>query len=206
MGRNRSKVAPISDHHTTSNCDQPIGAPGKKSTKMGRNRSKVAPISDHHTASNCDQPIGAIDSDEENTFPNEGDEDLEEELYLVRLLSRKAMHLPHGSWCQDWINFMKNNHPVFGICFHHRLHPLKVQHRLYILLASISFGLTATNAVYLYNAFNNDEMSKVLLQISLRDDAALNINNIEALEVTYGVLFLWTVGGAMHAAFDIGMW
>lgn len=137
---------------------------------------------------------------------NEADKDLHEELYFIRLLSRKAMHLPNGNWWSDWVNFIKNNHPLFGMCFHHELHPLKVQHRLYLLLASVSFGLTATNCVYLYNAYNNEEMSKVLIEFALKEDSPLNVENIEALEITYGTFALWTFGGLLHGAFDISIW
>jgi len=137
---------------------------------------------------------------------NEADKDLHEELYVIRLLSRKAMHLPNGNWWSDWVNFIKNNHPLFGMCFHHKLHPLKVQHRLYLLLASVSFGLTATNCVYLYNAYNNEEMSKVLIEFALKEDSPLNVENIEALEITYGTFALWTFGGLLHGAFDISIW
>lgn len=133
------------------------------------------------------------------------EKDAEEQEYIIRLLSRRAMHLPNMNWWQDWIQYMKNNHLILGICFHHKLHPLKAPHRLYILLASVAFGLAATNCVYLYYAFHDEEMDKVLIQISL-DETPLNFQKLEALEVTYGMVALWTFGGALHSIFDIGMW
>jgi hypothetical protein len=132
--------------------------------------------------------------------------DAEEEEYLIRLLSRRAMHLPNLNWAQDWLQFMKNNHPLFGIFFYHRLHPLKWGHRLYILLASTAFGLAATNCVYLYYVKHDDEMDKVLIEIGLDESSILNFKHIEALEVTYGMASLWTFGGVLHSIFDICMW
>lgn len=133
------------------------------------------------------------------------EQEAEEEIYLIRLLSRRAMHLPHMNWWQDWIQYMKNNHPLLGVFFHHKKHPLRKGHRLYILLASVAFGLAATNCVYLYYAINNEEMDKVIIEITL-DGHPLNFRKIEALEVTYGMVALWTFGGALHSAFDICMW
>jgi len=133
------------------------------------------------------------------------EQEAEEETYLIRLLSRRAMHLPHMNWWQDWIQYMKNNHPLLGVFFHHKKHPLRKGHRLYILLASVAFGLAATNCVYLYYAINNEEMDKVIIEITL-DGHPLNFRKIEALEVTYGMVALWTFGGALHSAFDICMW
>lgn len=131
--------------------------------------------------------------------------DAEEKEYIIRLLSRRAMHLPNMNWWQDWLQFMKNNHLVLGIFFHHELHPLRAPHRLYILLASVAFGLAATNCVYLYYAFHDDEMDKILVEIALNDNR-LNFQKLEALEITYGMVALWTFGGALHSIFDIGMW
>eukprot|EP00557_Chaetoceros_sp_GSL56_P001526 CAMPEP_0176501488 /NCGR_PEP_ID=MMETSP0200_2-20121128/14185_1 /TAXON_ID=947934 /ORGANISM="Chaetoceros sp., Strain GSL56" /LENGTH=306 /DNA_ID=CAMNT_0017900373 /DNA_START=131 /DNA_END=1048 /DNA_ORIENTATION=+ len=133
------------------------------------------------------------------------EKDAEEREYIIRLLSRRAMHLPNMNWWQDWLQFMKNNHLILGIFFHHKLHPLKVPHRFYMLLASIAFGLAATNCVYLYHVFHDDEMNKILVQIAL-DESPLNFEKLEALEVTYGMVVLWTFGGALHSIFDIAMW
>jgi hypothetical protein len=129
-----------------------------------------------------------------------------EERYMIRLLSRRAFHLPNHNWGQDWVQYMKNNHQLFGICFHHELHPLNIPNRLYLLLASTAFGLAVTNCVYLYYAFTDDEMDKLLINIIIDDQSPLNFQNIEALEITYGMVTLWTVGGLLHTLFDICMW
>jgi hypothetical protein len=70
-----------------------------------------------------------------------------EEENLIRLLGMRSAHLPGNNLYQDWIQFIKNNHPFFGLCFHHRLHPIDVKQRIYIFIASVSLGLFATNSV-----------------------------------------------------------
>ena len=131
--------------------------------------------------------------------------DADEEEYIIRLLARRSMHFPNNNWWKDWWQYMKNNHPLLGIFFHHPLHPLSVQNRLYILLASAAFGLSATNCVYLYYAFTDEEMDKILVQITL-DESPLNFKKLEALEVTYGMVTLWTFGSIIHSLFDICIW
>lgn len=39
---------------------------------------------------------------------------------LIPALAWRSYHLPGNSWCQDWMQYYKNNHPVFGICCHHK--------------------------------------------------------------------------------------
>ncbi len=53
---------------------------------------------------------------------------------LISLLRRRSMHLPGNNWYQDWIQYIRNNHPLLGICLHHPLHPLRMGQRIYILL------------------------------------------------------------------------
>eukprot|EP00984_Skeletonema_dohrnii_P027860 scaffold17549_cov67-Skeletonema_dohrnii-CCMP3373.AAC.1 len=48
---------------------------------------------------------------------------------LVPKFAARAYHLPGNSVCADWLQYMLNNHPVIGICCHHRLHPLKTRQR-----------------------------------------------------------------------------
>ena len=75
---------------------------------------------------------------------------------IRRKLSKRAYHLPGNSCCQDLGMYMRNNHLVFGMCCYHRLHPVRLKHRLVILLGSLSFGLCATNAVFLYYLWGGD--------------------------------------------------
>ncbi len=132
------------------------------------------------------------------------DKDLEEELYIKLLLARRSMHLPRNNWCQDWTQFIKNNHVLFGLCCHHPLHPLKLGHRVFILIGSIAFGLTATNSVYLWYAYNDEDMNQTLVQVSL-GEVPLNLS-VEDLQVTNGMLTLWTFGSMLHSIFDVSLW
>eukprot|EP00986_Skeletonema_menzelii_P010122 scaffold4788_cov82-Skeletonema_menzelii.AAC.15 len=69
---------------------------------------------------------------------------------LVPKLASRSYHLvPGSSWCDDWIQYQKNTHPLFSICCHHPLHPIGRFQRVIILVGSIAFGLAITNCVYL---------------------------------------------------------
>ena len=43
---------------------------------------------------------------------------------------------------------MRNNHIVFGLCFHHRWHPIETWERVIVLSASLSYSLVAANIGY----------------------------------------------------------
>lgn len=120
----------------------------------------------------------------------------EEELKMRKLFAARSAHLPGNNWCQDWFQWMKNNHPILGLCCRHRLNPVGVGPRLVILISSISFGLIATNLVYLFYRTHpeaNDEVIK------------LYVDNTQ-FEVTYETVMLWTLAGLLHALADLGMW
>merc|ERR1719246_248190 len=40
----------------------------------------------------------------------------DEKLLFTKLFSIRSAHLPGNNWCQDWIQWMQNNHPVLGLC------------------------------------------------------------------------------------------
>lgn len=130
--------------------------------------------------------------------------EMEEELYIRRLLARRSFHLPRNNCCQDWIQFIKNNHVLFGICCHNPLHPLQLGHRIFILIGSIAFGLTATNGVYLWYAYSNEDMNKVIVQVTL-GEMPLN-SSLEEVKITYGMVTLWTFGSICHSIFDVTLW
>ena len=132
--------------------------------------------------------------------------DLQEELYIKRLLARRSFHLPHHGVFQDFIQFIKNNHTVVGLCCHDRLHPLRFGHRLFIFIGSLAFGLTATNSVYLWYAYSNEDMNQVLIQVSLGNSDNATFQFLNDLEITYGMVALWTMGSILHSMFDITLW
>ena len=182
------------------------------STNAYRPRSSMSrPRSTTPKRSRPISPTGIRQVKSADTFQDHGievtavDLEREEEEYMMRLLSRKAMHLPNHSYWGDYFQFMKNNHPLFGCCFHHKLHPLRFSHRLYILMGSIAFGLTVSNVIYILYVANDAEMNKLFVEIAIGDHA-LNFSDIEALEITYGMVYLLTIGCFFHSAYDISMW
>lgn len=125
-----------------------------------------------------------------------------DELYLKKLLAARSAHLPGNNWCQDWIQWMRNNHPILALCFRHRLNPVGFWPRIVILISSVSFGLTVTNLIYLFYR-SHPEKNGTILKIQLGDDATYKTEN---LEVTYEAVILWTFGGFIHSLLDLGMW
>ena len=116
-----------------------------------------------------------------------------DEQVLVPLLASQSCHLPGNTWCADWIQWFRNTHILFGICLHHRLHPLESWERCLLLAASISFGLVATNIVYqldYYDAYDDAE----------------ELISYKNYTITHGMLLLWTFGGLFHSIFDMLTW
>jgi hypothetical protein len=104
---------------------------------------------------------------------------------MVQLLALQVYHLPGNSWLQDWLQYMNNNHPVFGICCHNKLHPIGSKTRCVALVGTIIFGLALTNAFYLFYLWN-PEFDRTL--------ATMVTNNGDTFVLTTGMLLLWTLG------------
>jgi hypothetical protein len=117
--------------------------------------------------------------------------------FLVPLLAAQAYHIPGNSWGQDWRQFMANNHPLFGIFLHHKLHPIKSCTRIVALVGSIVFGLVLTNIFYLFYVWN-PEFDQTVLSVTL--------DSGDIWTLTTGMLLLWTLGGSIHASFNLCMW
>lgn len=120
---------------------------------------------------------------------------------LRRLLASRSAHLPGYSWCGDWVQWMRNNHPLLALCCKYKENPIGVGQRLIILLGSISFGLAATNLVYLfYRIF--DEANGTVITIATGDDDSV----AHQFEVTYETVALWTLGSLLHSLLDLSAW
>jgi hypothetical protein len=117
--------------------------------------------------------------------------------FFVPLLAAQAYHIPGNSWGQDWRQFMANNHPLFGIFLHHKLHPIKSCTRIVALIGSIVFGLVLTNIFYLFYVWNPEFDQTVL---------SVNLDSGEIWTLTTGMLLLWTLGGGIHASFNLCLW
>lgn len=115
---------------------------------------------------------------------------------LVPLLAMQVYHLPGNSWRQDLWQYIANNHPVFGICFHHRLHPIGSKTRIVALIGTLVFGLALTSFFELLY-IKYPSYQKTLLAFG---DAE------EGWELTSGMLSLWTVGGVIHTGYNLFIW
>ena len=131
----------------------------------------------------------------------------EEELarQIVPKLASRSYHLPGYSLRQDWFQYMFNNHPLFGIFCHHRLHPLKMRQRLIILLGSFSFGVMITNAIFLYFVGSGRDDKEQVFALDVSAMSAQQSTS-QTFSVTSGVLMLVTVGSGTHAIFDRFVW
>ncbi|KAL7444359.1 hypothetical protein ACHAXH_009959 [Discostella pseudostelligera] len=153
--------------------------------------------------SSTDDECSSISFDEESQA-NDSQDDI-----IRKRLTACSYHLPGNTFCQDLSMYIRNNHQIFGICCHHRLHPIKAKHRLVILLGSLAFGLSATNAVYLYYLWGTDgESNDSVFSISLDGDIVetLNSNHALTIDISQGMALLWTVGAAAHTLFDMTLW
>ena len=121
---------------------------------------------------------------------------------IISLLRRRSMHLPGNSWHKDWIQYIRNNHPLLGICLSHPLHPLRIDQRIYILVASVSFGLLATNLVYLYYMKSTEDFDEKVFRIYLQ----FQDGDFRPIEISHGMISLWLTNGVLHALFDVSLW
>lgn len=108
---------------------------------------------------------------------------------MAFLFSIRSAHLPGNNWCQDWIQWMQNNHPLLGLCCRHKLNPVGSLPRGILLLSSVCYGIIATNVVYLF----------------YREKPSAD-GNIAGSTITYERVALFTIGGLLHSLADLGMW
>ena len=131
----------------------------------------------------------------------------EEEKRIVPRLAKRAYHLPGYGWGRDWVQYMFNNHPLLGICCHHKLHPLKFGQRLIIFIGSIASGLAITNLVFLWFTFDQEQdMNDVLFQMNILPNSTAIHSEFQSIEVTRGTAVLWTLGSMSHSMFDLTIW
>eukprot|EP00980_Cylindrotheca_fusiformis_P015407 scaffold4335_cov119-Cylindrotheca_fusiformis.AAC.10 len=115
---------------------------------------------------------------------------------LVPLLTMQCYHLPGNTWRQDLRQYVFNNHPIFGICLHHKLHPLGAKTRIVALVGTLMFGLFLTSLFELLYV-QYPTYQRILVAFGDAEDG---------WELTSGMLLLWTVGGAIHTAYNLFMW
>jgi hypothetical protein len=146
---------------------------------------------------------------------------------LVAALGLRSYHLPGNNYCQDWFQYFANNHPIFGICCHHKRHPIRRSMRIINLFGSIVFGLCVTNMIWLWFLYSEEDANTAVVTISRggliswgsntnnatisTDDSDSSNSNSDAskgqdIQITEGMILLWTVGGGLHALFDNTIW
>jgi len=141
------------------------------------------------------------------------DEEREEMKRVTPYLLMRSYHLPGYTWAQDWFQYMTNNHPLFGICCHHRFHPVGMWMRLAALLGSTMFGLAITNIVYLVFVFTNQNYEYTYVEVPAANitthqaylDSYIN-DSISNLTPSNGNIALWTVGACIHSFYDNTIW
>ena len=115
---------------------------------------------------------------------------------LVPLLAMQCYHLPGKTWCQDFVQYIVNNHPVLGICCHHKFHPLGAKTRLIALFGTLVFGLALTS-IFEVMYIKNPEYQREIWVFE-RDG--------ETWVLTSAMLSLWTIGGAIQTGYNLFMW
>lgn len=91
--------------------------------------------------------------------------------------------------------------------------------RIVILFGSIIFGLCVTNVIWLwFLLYSEEDANTVVVTASLGglswgpivDSDSSNSNNDatngQEIQITEGMILLWTVGGGLHALFDNTIW
>ena len=128
------------------------------------------------------------------------------ERLLVPKLASRAYHLPGNDFGQDWKQYVLNNHPILGICFHHRLHPLKTGQRLLMLLGSFAFGIAVTNAIYFWFIMTGRDSNEEAFALSFSIEGSDGGPSSSTISFSYGLIALLTVGSGSHALFDRFVW
>ena len=201
--RSNDQTTATQSDQQSSNTSVELGINFKMVKDCNNNSNKARPSTP--TPSTDDECSSVSADGDQNSKDSNPDDDV-----IRQKLSMRAYHLPGNNWRQDLGMYIKNNHLIFGICCHHRLHPVTVKHRLVILLGSLAFGLSATNAIYLYYLWGKDDVDRyddTALSISLGGDVVENVvTNSVTIDISHGMALLWTVGAAAHSFFDLALW
>ena len=173
---------------------------------MPKSRAGSSKATGGRTADNTFLSALVMDDIHERTT-RQDEEELALKRKLVPRLAKRAYHLEDGnSWCQDWIQYQKNTHPVFGLCLYHRFHPIRWPQRVIILVGSIAFGFAITNCVYLGFLAHENAGDEVNFVYDTAGQLAEYQQQYTNIELQQGVVFLVTVGSSLHSMFDFLLW
>lgn len=101
------------------------------------------------------------------------------------------------------------NHPVFGICCRHPLDPIGPWMRFFALIGSAIFGLAITNLIYILFVMEEKDYDYSFYSFGIERNFTSNEDlndNLTTIDITTGIIWLWTAGGALHAVFDHLIW
>ena len=140
-------------------------------------------------------------------------------------LGQGAYHLPgNSSATQDFLQYIRNNHPLFAVCCESPLHPISKSMRAVGLLGSVMMGLILTNIFYMWQLYeqNNNEHEIIPLpdgKYAITDGVEYHVVEegtdgsvaAEYLAPSFemsstSLILLWTVGSAVHSLFDTFLW
>jgi hypothetical protein len=213
---------PKSHHSSSSKRERSQAAPSSPSSRSHhssqskRDRSQAGPSSPSSTAitikssqtedSTYLSAKERVEQIHERTNRHD-DEELAQKRKLVPRLAKRAYHLEEGNtWCQDWVQYQKNTHPVFGLCMYHRFHPIRLPQRVIILVGSIAFGFAITNCVYLGFLQDGNAGSAVTYAYDKSGELAQLTSKYTNVQLETSMIFLLTVGSFLHSAFDMSIW
>ena len=107
------------------------------------------------------------DDDDDDTLTMYGHVLTEDEKELIIALANRSYHLPNHTLFQDLIQYFANNHPLLGICFHNKIHPINTRMRIVALIGSILCGLVISNlfVIHMIDENNNERYSKPIFSV-----------------------------------------
>jgi len=155
--------------------------------------------------------------DKHQPQPQEDKEDETNKNHMIMFrLAMRNYHLPGNNVYQDFCQYIRNNHPLFGIFLYHKLHPIRWGQRIVFLLGSVAFGLIVTSFTTLYFVYIQKDINTALVCVSLsakdnQNTTTSSVTGINATDpcqwkITWGMITLWTLGGVVHTLFDQSLW
>lgn len=128
------------------------------------------------------------------------------EKHTVEALQKRSFHLPtNTTWCEDWRQYLANNHPLWGICCADKLHPIGWGQRILPLGISILVGFTFTNIAVWWSTQQEAFLDNDVVSIKVStNDARFREGDSMGLSMT--MLFLWTWISCVHAFHDCVVW
>lgn len=129
---------------------------------------------------------------------------------IVPALAARSYHIPGNTWWQDWGQYFSNNHPILGLCCHHKFHPVGTGKRVVVLVGSMACGLAVSNIIYLWFLTRSDDgvdgefaVIGVAANFTVADSGSLSMDRVV---FTNYQITLWTVGTFIHCMFDLSVW